>query len=72
MHDINIHTEHSRDIDLKANADKNEYIVSCYQNSGQNHNITIANKALNMWQEFKYLGMTAKNKITFTKKLWAD
>jgi hypothetical protein len=46
MHDINIHTQQSKHVDLEVNAEKTEYIMSCYQNSGQNHNITIANKAL--------------------------
>jgi hypothetical protein len=44
----------------EVNTEKSKYLLlSCYQNTGQNHDIKIAFE--NMAQ-FKYLGMTVTNK----------
>jgi hypothetical protein len=51
--------EASRDIGLEMNAEKTKYmIMSCYQNSGKNQNIRIANESFENVAKFKYLGMT--------------
>jgi hypothetical protein len=41
------------EVGLEVNAQKTKY-----QNTGQNHNIKIANRSLENVAEFKYLGMT--------------
>jgi sorting nexin-29 len=54
--------EASRDIGLEINADKTKYVImSLHPNSGQNHNIRIANESFKKVAKFKYLGMTLIN-----------
>jgi hypothetical protein len=51
--------EASRDIGLEINAEKTKYmIMSRHPNSGQNQNISIANKKVT---KFKYVGTTVTN-----------
>jgi hypothetical protein len=51
--------EASRDVGLEINAEKTKYmIMSRHQNSGQNHNIRIANESFENVTKFKYLGTT--------------
>jgi hypothetical protein len=55
--------EASRDIGLEINAEKTKYmIMSRHPNSGQNHNIRIANESFEKVEKFKYLGTTLTNK----------
>jgi hypothetical protein len=55
--------EASRDIGLEINAEKTKYmIISCHLNSGQNHNIRIANESFENVATFKYLGTTLANR----------
>jgi hypothetical protein len=54
--------EASRDIGLKINAEKTQYmIMSRYPNSGQNQNVRIANESFEKVSKFKYLGTTLTN-----------
>jgi hypothetical protein len=54
--------EASRDIGLEINAEKTKYmIMSHYLNSGQNHNIRIANESFQNVEKFKYLGTLLTN-----------
>jgi hypothetical protein len=56
------HWEASRDIGLDINTEKIKFmIMSLYPNSGQNHNIRIANESFEKVAKFKYLGMTLTN-----------
>jgi len=57
-----------KDVDLEINAEKMKYmIMSCHQNSIQNHTIRIANESFENVAEFKYLGMT-QIRMTFMMK----
>jgi hypothetical protein len=48
--------ECSRDVGLEKNAEKTKYmIMSCHLNSGQNHNIRVANESFENVAKFKYL-----------------
>jgi hypothetical protein len=52
----------SEDVGLEINAEETKYmIMSCHQNSGQNHNIRIANELFENVAKFKYLVMTLTN-----------
>jgi hypothetical protein len=52
----------SRDIDLEINAEKTKYmIMSRHLNSGQNHNMRIANESFKNVAKFKYLETTLTN-----------
>jgi hypothetical protein len=54
--------EANRDIGLEINAEKTKYmIMSRHPNSGQNHNIRIANESFENVEKFKYLGTTLTN-----------
>jgi hypothetical protein len=54
--------EASRDIGIEINAEKTKYmIMSRHPNSGQNHNIRIANESFENVATFKYLGTTLTN-----------
>jgi hypothetical protein len=54
--------EASRDIGLKINAEKTKYmIMSRHSNSGENHNIRIANESFENVAKFKYLGTILTN-----------
>jgi hypothetical protein len=54
--------EASRDIGLEINAKKTKYmIMSRHPNSGQNHNIRIANESFDNVATLKYLGTTLTN-----------
>jgi hypothetical protein len=54
--------EFSRDIGLEINAEKTKYmIMSHHPNSGQNHNIRVANESFEKVAKFKYLGVTLTN-----------
>jgi hypothetical protein len=51
--------EASRNIGPEINAEKTKYfIMSRHQNSGQKHNIRIANESFENVAKFKYLGTT--------------
>jgi hypothetical protein len=43
-------------------SDSKYMLFSCYLNSGQNHNISRADKSFENVAEFRYLGMTVSNK----------
>jgi hypothetical protein len=50
----------SRKFGLEVNVEKTKYmVVSRHQNVGQSHNVMIANKLLENFTKFQYLG-TAK------------
>jgi hypothetical protein len=52
-----------RDVGLEINAEETKYmIMSRHSNSGQNHNIRIANELFENVATFKYLGTTLTNK----------
>jgi hypothetical protein len=54
--------EASRDTGLEVNVEKTKYMVmSCHPNSGQDHNIRIANESFENVAKFKYLGMMLTN-----------
>jgi hypothetical protein len=47
---------------LEVAPEKTKYVLmSRHQNSGRNHNINIANRAIKNVGKFKYLGTTATN-----------
>jgi hypothetical protein len=49
----------NKDVDLKLNAEKIKYVfMSCLQNSGQNHNIKIANESFENGARYRYVVMT--------------
>jgi hypothetical protein len=52
----------SRDVGLEINAEKTKYmIMSRHSNSGQSHNIRIANESFENVAKFKYLRTTPTN-----------
>jgi hypothetical protein len=52
-------TDISKEVSVEVNTEKTKYmLLSCHQNSGQNHNIKTANKSFENVAQFKYLGMT--------------
>jgi hypothetical protein len=59
-----------KEVGLKGNTKKTKYIfLSCHQNAGQNHNITIANRSLENVVQFKFLGTTVTNQILIHDKI---
>jgi hypothetical protein len=55
-----------REVDLEVNAEKTKFMVaSHHQNSVQNHNFLISNKAFERVERFRYLGTTIKNQNCF-------
>jgi hypothetical protein len=60
----------SKDVGLEINAEKTKY-VSHHHNSGQNHNIRIANESFENVEKFKYLGMI-QIRMTFMMKSRAN
>jgi hypothetical protein len=63
--------EASRDIGLEINAEKTKYMIVSHPNSGQNHNVRIANESFEKVAKLKYLGMT-QIKMTFVMKSRVD
>jgi hypothetical protein len=47
--------------------EKTYMVISCHQNTGQNHVLT-SNKSFEYVAQFKYFKMTIMNQIAFTKK----
>jgi hypothetical protein len=57
------HLDASRNTGLEIHAEKTKYtIMPRHLNSGQNHNIRIANESFAKVAKFKYLGTTLTNK----------
>jgi hypothetical protein len=63
----------NKEMELEINAVKTKYMfMSRDQNAGRSHNTKIDNRSFEMIEEFKYLGTTLTNQITFKGKLRAD
>jgi hypothetical protein len=55
-------TDASKEVGLQVNVEKAKYmLISHHQNSGQNHNVKIANRSFEDMAQFKYLETTATN-----------
>jgi hypothetical protein len=54
----------SKEVGLEVNAEKTKY-----QNAGQKHNITIANRTFENVAQFKYLGMTVTNQNVIQEEI---
>jgi hypothetical protein len=51
--------EANKEVGLEVNVEKTKYVfVSYHRNSGQNHNLMIADKSLKNVAKFKHLGVT--------------
>jgi hypothetical protein len=48
----------SKEVGLEVNTEKTKYMLSHHQNSGQNHDIKVANRCFESVAQLKYLGMT--------------
>jgi UDP-N-acetylglucosamine transferase subunit ALG13 len=56
--------EASKEVGLEVNSEKTKYLLLSrqqYNNSGQNHDIQIANKSSENVAQFEYLGMAITN-----------
>jgi hypothetical protein len=63
-------TDASKDVALEVNTEKSKYVLMPHhQNSGQNHNIKMANKFLKNVAKNKYLGITVTNENLIHKKI---
>jgi hypothetical protein len=52
----------SKEVGLKVNAAKTKYmLLSCHQNTGQNHNIKTSDRSFENVAQFKHFGMTVTN-----------
>jgi hypothetical protein len=52
----------AKEVGLEVNSEKTKYmLLSRHQNTGQNHNIKIANRSFENVAHFKYLGTTVSN-----------
>ena len=59
-----------KEIGLEVNAEKTKYMVmSQEQNAGQNHNIKIGNKSLEVVEQFKYLGTTLTGQYSIHEEI---
>jgi hypothetical protein len=48
---------------VEVNTEKTKYIfMFCHQNAGQSHHLLITNKFFKIVADFKYLGMTVRDK----------
>jgi hypothetical protein len=55
-------TDASKKVCLEINTEKTKYmLLPCHQNAGQNRNIKIANRLLEIVSQFKCLGATVTN-----------
>jgi hypothetical protein len=60
----------SKEVGLEVNAEKTEYMfLSRHQNSGQNHDIKIANRSFVNVVQFKYSGTTVTNQNLIQEKI---
>jgi glutamyl-tRNA reductase len=46
---------------IEVDAGKTKYMVMYHQNTGQSHNIKIANRSCERATKLKYMGMTVNN-----------
>jgi hypothetical protein len=64
------------EVGLEINVEKTKYtsrmLLPRHQTAGQNWRMKIANTSFENVSQFKYLGMTEKNKFRFKKKLRRD
>jgi hypothetical protein len=52
----------NKDVGLEVNTEKTKYMLMSHrQNTGQIHNIKIANRSVEYTEKFKYLGKTLLN-----------
>jgi hypothetical protein len=63
----------SKEVGLEINVEKTKYMLLPHrQNTGQNRDIKIANRAFENASHFKYLRTTVTIKICFREKLRGD
>jgi hypothetical protein len=55
-------TDASKEVDPEVTTEKTKYmLLSCHQNTGQNHNVKIGNRSYENLEQFKYMTMTVTN-----------
>jgi hypothetical protein len=60
-------------MDLEVNTEKTEcMVVSCHQNTGQNYNLLITNKAFETVKKIKHLGRRVTNQTLPPKQTKTD